>query len=371
MKSYKHLFEKIVEHDNLLEAIREASLGKRDRPYIRKYLDNPEPYIEKLRAGLIDRTYKIPHHVPKIINDGIQHKKRAIITPDFTEQIIHHALIQVLRPIIEHGMYEYTCGSIPLRGASYGREYIRRYIKRHPNDVKYCLKMDVHHFFQSIDHDVIKGMFRRIIKDDDTLWLLDLIIDSYTDSGTGQGLPIGYYTSQWFSNWFLQGLDHYIKEEGAGCYVRYMDDMVVFGPNKRKLHELRRKISAYLGDLGLELKSDWQVFRFDYGGKYRFLDFMGFRFYRDRVTLRRSIYYRVVRKAARLRKRQRYNWFVACQMISYLGYIRGVDCYNVWLNRIKGKIYPKYLKRILSAHQRRINDDRLDKSGGELLPVGV
>lgn len=69
----------------------------------------------------------------------------------------------------------------------------------------------------------------RVIKDRDTLDLIDKIIDS-----TDKGVPIGNYTSQWFANFFLQDLDHYIKEElKVPYYLRYMDDMVLFHRNKK------------------------------------------------------------------------------------------------------------------------------------------
>ena len=47
--------------------------------------------------------------------------------------------------------------------------------------------------------------------------------------GPFYGIPLGFYTSQWLSNWYLQGLDHFIKEQLCAVhYMRYMDDMVVF-----------------------------------------------------------------------------------------------------------------------------------------------
>ncbi len=49
-----------------------------------------------------------------------------------------------------------------------------------------------------------------------------------------KGVPLGYFTSQWFGNFYLKALDHYIKEElHAEHYMRYMDDMVILGKTKR------------------------------------------------------------------------------------------------------------------------------------------
>ncbi len=131
-----------------------------------------------------------------------------------------------------------------------------------PKNCKYVLKMDIRHFFDSIPHDRLKAKLKKTVHDEKMLELLFRIIDV-----TEVGIPLGFYTSQWLSNWYLQGLDHFIKEQLCAVhYMRYMDDMVIFGSNKRVLHRMRQAISDYLEmELGLELKANWQVFRFSYG----------------------------------------------------------------------------------------------------------
>ena len=112
-----------------------------------------------------------------------------------------------------------------------------------------------------------------------------------------KGVPLGYFTSQWFGNFYLKELDHYIKQKlGAVHYMRYMDDMVILGKSKKKLHAMQREITSYLWKgLKLELKGDWQVFRFEYVAKDgtvcgRMLDFMGFQFL-FRINLDKDSWY--------------------------------------------------------------------------------
>ena len=87
-----------------------------------------------------------------------------------------------------------------------GSEYIRSH-KHKPQELKYCLKLDIKHFYQSVDIEKLKKKFRKIIKDRDMLRVLDTIVDSnvaqYGKKIVKMGLPIGFYTSQWFSNFFL------------------------------------------------------------------------------------------------------------------------------------------------------------------------
>jgi len=197
----------------------------------------------------------------------------------------------------------------------------------------------------------------------------------------------------WLANYLLQPLDHYIKQEvlldvkhnkelkyknrmkrkgiadyktpkylsGADHYIRYMDDMVVFGNNKKELHLILGRINKFLNEkLGLRLKEDWQIFKFDYTDKEgnrkgRDLDFMGFKFYRDKTILRKSILIRATRKAKKLYKKDIINWYDASSMLSYIGWINNTDTYNIYLEQIKPYINIKYLKSIVSKHSKELS----------------
>lgn len=227
---------------------------------------------------------------------------------------------------------------------------IEKWIRIDPKNCKYVLKMDIRHFFDSIPHDRLKAKLKKTVHDEKMLELLFRIIDV-----TEVGIPLGFYTSQWLSNWYLQGLDHFIKEQLCAVhYMRYMDDMVIFGSNKRVLHRMRQAISDYLEmELGLELKANWQVFRFSYGNNQgRDLDFMGFRFYRNRTILRKSIMYKATRKARKISKKEKATILDARQMLSYLGWI---DCTDTYL------MYRKWIKPCVSFQQLKRKVSRYDK----------
>lgn len=375
MKSYNNLFEKLIEDENIKKAINRSSLGKRERKDVAHVLADQDYHVKVIKDILIKQKFKVPNHELKEINDGITLKKRLIVRPRYKyEQIIHHSVIQILAPIIKRGMHKYSCGSIPGRGAHYGKRYIEKFIRNNQNACKYCLKMDVHHFFQSISHSELKKLLKKKIHDEKFLWIVFTLIDGYSDheeNGEVYGIPIGYYTSQWFANWFLEGLDHYIKENlKAKCYVRYMDDMIIFGSNKRSLHKTRKGIAEYLENIKLELKDNWQVFKFDYiksdGTRCgRPLDFMGFKFYRDRTIVRKSIMLKATRKANRIRKKEHVTWYDACQMVSYLGWLKSADTYNVFVERIKPYVNVKGLRIKISKHGKELNNVRkLQESRG-------
>lgn len=242
-------------------------------------------------------------------------------------------------------MYRYSCGSIPTRGAHYGKKRIEKWLKHDLKGTRYVFKMDIKHFYESVDKDILKAMLKKKIRDWQALVLIYEVIDSCE-----KGLPLGNYTSQWFANFMLTPLDHYIKEQlHAKYYMRYMDDIVIFGGNKKELHKMRREIERYLSEnLHLRIKENWQVFKFIYTDKYgrdhgRPLDFMGWQFYRDKTVLRKSIFIRIMRKAKRVGKHTTIKG--AQGMISYMGYIKHADTYGSYRDHIRPYVNIGKLKR--------------------------
>lgn len=146
---------------------------------------------------------------------------------------------------------------------------------------------------------------------------------------------------------------------------------------------MHRAIETYLNEeLDLEIKGDWQVFRFEYpvfdrdgnpvldkNGKQvtkgRMLDFMGFQFHHDRTTIRKSNIESARRKANHISKQDKISWYNASVMLSYMGLFKHTDTYNYYIDYIKPKINVKKLKRIVSKHSRKENEhDRLEKVTG-------
>ncbi len=366
MKSYNHLFEKLISYENLSEAIEKSSLGKRERHEVKKVLEHKDEYIKRLQYLLINKKLKIRKHEAVKINDGITAKIRLIIKPDYVyEQILHHAIVQVLTPIFMRSMYVFSCGSLPGRGGLYGKRYLAKYIREHPKKVKYVAKGDISKFFQTVNIERVKEKFRKIIHDEKFLDVVFLVLDSnmatYKGENINMGLPIGYYLSQWIANWYLQDFDYFIKQKlKIKCYIRYVDDFVLLSPNKKELHKAIKAISKYLENIELHLKSNYQVFKFAYTDKDgktrgRPIDFMGFKFYRDRTVLRRGIMLRAVKKALKLSKKTKLNWYECTQLLCYLGWFKYTDTYKVFERFIKPNVNIGDCKKIVSLRQKRIN----------------
>ena len=374
MKTYKHLMEQFLSVNNIRLSIYTGSKNKLKRPEMRDFRLNEEKWIRYYSKHAANWDHRA--HTPVIIRDGCSGKERSIVVPTNREQIFHHMIVNTLKPMFYKGMYEHSYSAIPKRGPEKGMKAIRKWIEKDPKGCKYILKLDIKHFFATIPHEKLKEKLAKNIHDDEFLKILYDLIDSY-DSYEGEdlpyevirckgsGIPLGFYTSQWLSNWYLQDLDHYIKERlRVPHYARYADDMVLFGASKRFLHKARKAIDWYLKiELGLDMKYNWQIFKFDYideNGNHqgRDLDFMGYRFYCDRVTMRKRILYRAVKKANKLAKKEHPTVHDARQMLSRLGRFKHSQTYGAYKDLIKPKVNVKRLKNKVSASDKAVKKEK-------------
>ena len=180
MKSYNHLWENFISEENIRLAIKNSSKGKRNRKDVKDIYENQDEWIGKIREYA--ENFKNDKHRPVEIYDGISRKKRTIIVPSYMEQIVHHMAVNVLIPVFSHGMYEHSYGSIPNRGAHMGKKYIEKWIRNDKKNVKYCLKMDIKKFFDSVPHGILKEKLKKTIHDERFLSLMFEIMD-VTETG--------------------------------------------------------------------------------------------------------------------------------------------------------------------------------------------
>ena len=346
MKRVGYLYKEICSIKNIQRAITNASKGKKNRRVVRNIIEHRDEAAEAIRALLISKEYKPKPYREFVIKDGPSKKERTIFCPAFyPDQIIHWAVMQVIEPVLMKGMYEFSCGSIPGRGMRYGQRYIERWLRRDRKNTKYCLKLDIKKYYPHINKTVLKRKFRDKIKDTEALWLIDSIIDSHAE-----GLPIGNYTSQWWANFYLEELDHYIKEVlHIKYYLRYMDDMVLFGRNKKELHRARKLIAEFISHMSLTLKENWQVFKVD----ARPVDLLGFRFYRDRTTLRRRNALRIRRRVKKAYRKGKVTVADARAILSYLGWIKHSNSRRFFAVYIKPYINIRKLKEVVSNESRK------------------
>lgn len=130
-----------------------------------------------------------------------------------------------------------------------------------------------------------------------------------------------------------------------------MDDLVLLGSNKRKLHRAMDSIAEYLTSINLSVKGDWQVFKVDSMP----IDFLGFKFYRNKTILRKRTALRIRRRMCKIHKKDRLNYKDACAVVSYWGWIVRSDSYQFYHKYMKPIISVKKAKRTVSKFAKANN----------------
>lgn len=288
MKRYGHLFERVVSFENLHRAAYRAFRGKRLNATVSPFYFNLENELLDLHRELSMGTY---HPRPYGIFEIREPKVRQICSSNFRDRVVHHAICNVLEPLIEKELIfdTYACraGKGNHAAVARAREFVGK--------SSYFLKCDIKKYFPSIDHGILKAQLRTFLKDEKLLRLLDTIIDHQVPGcEPGKGLPIGNLTSQYFANLYLGQLDHFLKDLlRVKQYIRYMDDFLIFGNEKDDLWQLLDKIKGFTSSrLSLALKDKATRIAPVTEG----IPFLGFRIFEGTIRLQRANLVRFRRK---------------------------------------------------------------------------
>lgn len=319
MKRHGFLWDKIVNYDNLLLAHKNASKGKKSYRQVKKIDKNIEQNILDLILLLNSGKYKTSSYSRRIIWE--RGKEREIFRlPYWPDRVVQHAVVQVLAPIWQSSMIRSTYASIPGRGIHDARKRVLSQLRDNPDEMQYCLKIDIRKYYPSINHNKLKEVLRKKIKDTKVLELLDGVVESISVQSEGTGIPIGNYLSQWFANVYLSELDWRMKQQYKILgYHRYCDDCVIFHTDKSYLHQVREEITEWLwSEYKLTVKDNWQVF----SSKARGIDFVGYRMWAEKTLLRKATKKRMAKKMSVSRGKKSVG--------NYESGIRSLPSYNGW-----------------------------------------
>jgi retron-type reverse transcriptase len=276
------LLDAMGDYGNVQKAYNKARKCKRHRKDVLIFTKDKEENLDKVREDIINLAYEpSKYHYFKVYEP----KERQIMALPFYDRVVQHAINNVLEPIFDKRFISqsYACrkGKGMHAASDTLKEWLYEWNKYHQDQPLYAIKADIHHYFQSIDHAVLKTEIRKVIKDAGVLALLDRIIDHNGNMPDGVGIPVGNLTSQLFANIYLDALDQFIKHElGVEAYIRYMDDFVILSPDKEQLRSWLARIEQFLREeLKLEFNPKTTILAAKNG-----IDFVG---YKHRATHRK------------------------------------------------------------------------------------
>jgi retron-type reverse transcriptase len=296
MKSYHDLWPGVVSWNNLLWAYRACRRRKRFKRGACEFDFEWESNLLQLRDELEGGRYTPGAYRHFFV---IEPKKRKISAAPFRDRVVHHAVVRVIEPLFERAFIHDSYACRRRKGTHRAIDRAQRFLRRR----RFVLKTDIVKFFPNVDHQILLDQVGRRIKDVRLIELIRVIIQSgegvLSDEAGAQyfpgddlfaalrpkGLPIGNLTSQFFANVLLDPIDHFIKEVlRVPGYVRYADDLLLFGDEKAQLNEWRRRLADELARIRLRLHTNKTQLRPSTAG----VNFLGFKVFRHERRLMKS-----------------------------------------------------------------------------------
>lgn len=251
-----HTYQDIISIENLLLAWEEFIIGKKSKPDVQEFSRYLMDRIVELHTELVNKTYIHGGYHAFYINDP---KRRHIHKASVQDRLLHHAVYRILYPFFDRTFISDSYSCRKNKGVHKALNRFKEFgNKESKNHTRTCwvLKCDIKQFFASIDHDVLSGILKEYIPDENILWLFKNVIDSFeTEGKNGAGLPLGNLTSQLLTNIYMNRFDQWVKHcLKVSYYIRYADDFVFFSHNKKYLQEILPRIDTFLSqDLRLML----------------------------------------------------------------------------------------------------------------------
>ena len=300
------LWGRLTSFPNLLLAHRKARRGKRDRRAVMAFEYDLERSVAALQGELLGRTYRPGGYRTFMIREP---KPRSISAAPYRDRVVHHALMNVLEPVLDARLSPDSFACRKGKGTHAALDRYTHYARRH----EFVWHGDISKFYASIDHESMRRALRRILKGPDVLGLLDGILDAgppqeaplawfpgddlFSPLERRRGLPIGNLTSQWMANLYLDPLDRFVRQTlRADGYVRYCDDFCVFGDDRR---ELRAAVSATREFLGQRLRLVLNPKHLEVARTARGIAFLGMRVFPNHRRLAPAALARSVRRLRR------------------------------------------------------------------------
>ena len=311
MKRVNNIYNEIVNIERILNMYdKRIRINTKNKVKLSRFEYNYVSNIVYIKNVLEDKSYTPGRYNIFIIKEP---KVRLIMSQNVIDKIINHVVSEYfLVRVFDNTLIRENVATRSGKGTHYGIRLLKKYINELKQGDFYILKFDISKYFYNLDHNIIKDILKKKIKDKDALRLLFKIIDStdykyvnkiidslkqqeidkilnssclnkdklikdienIPEYKVGKGLPIGNMSSQFLAILYLNELDHFIKEKlNLKYYIRYMDDGVILHKDKEYLKYCLNEITKMLDKYKLKLNNKTQIVNCKEG-----FEFLGFRY---------------------------------------------------------------------------------------------
>lgn len=358
-------YDDIVDIDKIREMYHIIRVNTKNRGKLHKFELFYSSNIISILESLRNKCYKHSKYNVFLVHEP---KYRIIMSEIMSDKVVNHLISKyILAPGIIPHLIPQNVATREGKGTKEGIRYLKMYINKLKlnYDKVYVLKCDIKKYFYSIDHELVLEKCKRFIDDPEVFQLvlnvvkstdedyvnraIDKVVKKEIDRVSklnildkdikieelkriprypkGKGLPIGNMTSQLLAVYFLNDLDHYIKERlHCKYYIRYMDDFVIFDHDKERLKVLRKEIEEKLKEFKLELNKKTNIYDLNHG-----FGFLGYYYFlkgkRLIIKINPQTKRRIKKKMRKLKKINAPNYEQV--KASYMGYLKQAHTKNL------------------------------------------
>ena len=243
MKRIGNIYSSILDTKVINDMYKKIKRNTKNKRKIEVFESNYVSNISYIKEILENKTYKVGKYNIFLIREP---KLRIVMSQNIIDKLINHLVSKYfLVNIFENSLINENVATRLNKGTKEGINLTKKYLNKIKGKTFYILKFDIAKYFYNIDHEIIKNILIKKIKDKDVLNILYKIIDSTNESyindkinnikenvkdakdiplyKKGKGLPIGNMSSQFLAILYLNELDHFIKEKlKIKYYIRYM-----------------------------------------------------------------------------------------------------------------------------------------------------
>lgn len=215
------LYEDICSINNLANAWRKVRKGKTKKLYVIEFEKDLRENLLQLKKELLDQTYYPKPLKTFILRDP---KTRKISKSDFRDRIVHHALVQIIEPIFDKVFIYDSCANRKGKGNLFALRRFELFKRKVTNNLKseaFCLKADIKHYFQEVNHEILLKIIKRKISDEKVIWLIKQILNNTPNSFRGGGAN-DYARQKSYSN------NERCREQNENWHAPWEFDIAVF-----------------------------------------------------------------------------------------------------------------------------------------------
>lgn len=321
-----------------MRAWKEFSCGKHKKKDVVLFELELENNLFRLHKELTSKTYKHREYFDFYVSDP---KRRHIHKATVGDRVVHQAIFRILYNVFDKHFIYHSYSSRKFHGTHLAVNNFYKACGKASKNWKlkiFVLKCDIRKFFDSIDHELLKGIIKTKISCRDTLCLLGTLLQSF-EKNENKGLPLGNVTSQLFANIYLNEFDQFIKHKlKIKYYFRYCDDFVIISESEEYLFGLILEIKKFLSE---KLLLDLHPKKLEIRPVRKGIDFLGYVVLPHIIVLRTKTKKRILKSVKNNYKKYKNG------LIDKEDFINILNSYFGILSHCRNKRIYNYIKRFI------------------------